>query len=98
MNGTNGKTRHKDMELYEGTQAVIGDIVLLVMTKGAYVGVYHNYTYGLNFKVMYEDSSEVFYASNPFELGMLKDELEEWIRGLGDKPRTTKTRNGPKKP
>jgi hypothetical protein len=46
---------------------------------------------------MYEDNAEVFYASNPFELGMLKDELEEWIRGLGDKPRTTKTRNPPKK-
>lgn len=74
----------RDMEEWEGSSELIAAFVLKVLSKGGYCGVYHTKSYGLCFKVIISDRDETFYATTPFELASLVDELLEFHAEVQD--------------
>lgn len=75
-------TSKRQKELSPGVWAktdLIGALVLSLVEKGAYVGVSHNYTLGVNLTVMYGDAKEKFYCEDPEEWDQLYKECEAWI-------------------
>jgi hypothetical protein len=94
LDSTTPKNRYKDLDDWEDGTVHIANAVFRGLTFGAYVGVYHNYSTGVNFSVMWEDNKQKFHASNLWELSRVADEIEEWIHELQhDKKATKKTRH-----
>jgi hypothetical protein len=88
------KNRYKDLDAWEDGSRHIADTVFRCLTRGAYVGVYHNYSTGVNFSVMYEDNKQRFAANDLFQLSMIAEEVEEWINEMqGSKKGVKKHRN-----
>jgi hypothetical protein len=84
------KSRYKDLDDWEDGTVHIANAVFRSLTRGAYVGVYHNYSTGVNFSVMFEDNKQRFAASNLWELSMVADEIEEWINELQSSKKAVK--------
>jgi hypothetical protein len=91
INGDTPKIRNKDLGDWEDGTVQIANAVFRGLTFGAYVGVYHNYSTGVNFTVMYEDQKQKFAAKNLWELGMIADEIEEWIHEMRTPKKDKKT-------
>lgn len=75
---TNKRQKELSPEVWAKTD-LIGALILNLVEKGAYVGVSHNYTLGVNLTVMYGDSKEKFYCETPEEWDQLYKECEAWV-------------------
>lgn len=74
----------RDLADWEGSRELMAGFILAVLAKGGYCGVYHTKSYGLCFKVIISDKTETFYATTPFELADLNDELQEFFQEVDE--------------
>lgn len=95
--GSKPADRSKNLEELYPAAAAIGNAVITALELGAYVGMWHNYQFGINVSLMYEDSKERFYALTAEEVQELPKEFREWVDEL-KQAKSAKKRTGGQKP
>jgi len=78
------KKNERDLAEWQGAHNIVEAFIIKVLEKGGYCGVYHTKSYGLCFKVIVSDKTETFYATTPFELADLTDELCEFFQEVDE--------------
>lgn len=86
------KKRSYSLSDYEEMHEHLGRICALIMSEGAYVGLWYNLTDGINIRIKWENDQGDFYAGNALELAIVEEEVRQWLTELNQRPPTGKRR------